>query len=101
MRAPMPHGETLQVPLDRPAAKAPFRLALPWDLAGDQPAATVGLQKALAAGARPVTLRGGTPSPETATKAKAIAPPGRPPPPLAPPKTPATHPHREVAEILP
>ena len=34
----MPHGETLQVPLDRPAAKAPFRLALPWDLAGDQPA---------------------------------------------------------------
>jgi len=32
----MPHGETLQVPLDRPAAKAPFRLVLPWDLAGDQ-----------------------------------------------------------------
>ena len=33
----MAHGETLQVPLDRPAAKAPFRLVLPWDLAGDQP----------------------------------------------------------------
>jgi len=56
----MPHGETLQVPLDRPAAKAPFRLVLPWDLAGDQPTAAAGLTKALTAGERHVTLRGVT-----------------------------------------
>src|SRR6266852_7700071 len=74
----MPHGETLQVPLDRPAAKAPFRLALPWDLAGDQPAATVGLQSALAVGERHVTLRGVTGSGKTVTMAKVIAEAGRP-----------------------
>ena len=74
----MPHGETLQVPLDRPAAKAPFRLVLPWDLAGDQPAATVGLQSALAAGERHVTLRGVTGSGKTVTMAKVIAEAGRP-----------------------
>jgi len=56
----MPGGETLQVPLDRPAAKAPFRLVLPWDLAGDQPTATSGLENALTAGERHVTLRGRT-----------------------------------------
>src|SRR5216110_895040 len=74
----MPHGETLQVPLDRPAAKAPFRLVLPWDLAGDQPAATVGLQSALGAGERHVTLRGVTGSGKTVTMAKVIADAGRP-----------------------
>src|SRR5437667_458888 len=61
----MPHGETLQVPLDRPAAKAPFRLVLPWDLAGDQPTAAAGLTHALTGGERHVTLRGVTGSRET------------------------------------
>jgi excinuclease ABC subunit B len=69
----MPGGETLQIPLDRPAAKAPFRLVLPWDLAGDQPTATAGLQSALAAGERHITLRGVTGSGKTVTMAKVIA----------------------------
>src|SRR5437899_12328001 len=72
MRATMPHGETLQVPLDRPAAKAPFRLVLPWDLAGDQPTAAAGLTNALTAGERHVTLRGVTGSGKTVTMAKVI-----------------------------
>src|SRR5712692_9920807 len=74
----MPGGETLQVPLDRPAAKAPFRLVLPWDLAGDQPTAAAGLTTALTAGERHVTLRGVTGSGKTVTMAKVIADAGRP-----------------------
>src|SRR2546423_15670924 len=97
----MPHGETLQVPLDRPAAKAPFRLVLPWDLAGDQPAATVGLQKALAAGERQVTFRGGTRSGETPTMAKGIAHAGRATPPPPPNKKHPPQPPREVQEVFP
>src|SRR5437763_10736130 len=74
----MPSGETLQIPLDRPTAKAPFRLALPWDLAGDQPHASAGLLDALTAGERHVTLRGVTGSGKTVTMAKVIAEAGRP-----------------------
>src|SRR5437879_12567611 len=74
----MPHGETLQVPLDRPAAKAPFRLVLPWDLAGDQPTAAAGLTNALTGGERHITLRGVTGSGKTVTMAKVIADAGRP-----------------------
>src|SRR4030081_557986 len=101
MRAPMPHGETLQVPLDRPAAKAPFRLVLPWDLAGDQPAATVGLQNALAAGERHVTLRGVTGSGKTVTMAKVIAEAGRPTLVLAHNKTLAAQLYGEFKEFFP
>src|SRR6266513_5848542 len=97
----MPHGETLQVPLDRPAAKAPFRLVLPWDLAGDQPAATVGLQKALAAGERHVTLRGVTGSGKTVTMAKVIADAGRPTLVLAHNKTLAAQLYGEFKEFFP
>jgi len=97
----MPHGETLQVPLDRPAAKAPFRLVLPWDLAGDQPAATVGLQKALGAGERHVTLRGVTGSGKTVTMAKVIADAGRPTLVLAHNKTLAAQLYGEFKEFFP
>src|SRR5256885_344505 len=97
----MPHGETLQVPLDRPAAKAPFRLVLPWDLAGDQPAATVGLQSALGAGERHVTLRGVTGSGKTVTMAKVIADAGRPTLVLAHNKTLAAQLYGEFKEFFP
>jgi excinuclease ABC subunit B len=97
----MPRGETLQVPLDRPAAKAPFGLALPWDLAGDQPAATSGLQSALAAGERHVTLRGVTGSGKTVTMAKVIADAGRPTLVLAHNKTLAAQLYGEFKEFFP
>src|SRR5213595_3135374 len=97
----MPHGETLQVPLDRPAAKAPFRLVLPWDLAGDQPAATLGLQTALAAGERHITLRGVTGSGKTVTMAKVIAEAGRPTLVLAHNKTLAAQLYGEFKEFFP
>src|SRR2546430_457427 len=97
----MPHGETLQVPLDRPAAKAPFRLVLPWDLAGDQPTATLGLQSALAAGERHVTLRGVTGSGKTVTMAKVIADAGRPTLVLAHNKTLAAQLYGEFKEFFP
>ncbi len=97
----MPGGETLQVPLDRPAAKAPFRLVLPWDLAGDQPAATAGLENALTAGERHVTLRGVTGSGKTVTMAKIIADAGRPTLVLAHNKTLAAQLYGEFKEFFP
>src|SRR5947199_1161509 len=97
----MPHGETLQVPLDRPAAKAPFRLVLPWDLAGDQPTAAAGLTKALTAGERHVTLRGVTGSGKTVTMAKVIADAGRPTLVLAHNKTLAAQLYGEFKEFFP
>ena len=97
----MPHGETLQVPLDRPAAKAPFRLALPWDLAGDQPSASAGLDNALVAGERHVTLRGVTGSGKTVTMAKVIADAGRPTLVLAHNKTLAAQLYGEFKEFFP
>src|SRR6266704_1333691 len=97
----MPHGDTLQVPLDRPAAKAPFRLVLPWDLAGDQPTAAAGLTNALTAGERHVTLRGVTGSGKTVTMAKVIADAGRPTLVLAHNKTLAAQLYGEFKEFFP
>src|SRR5438132_1476041 len=97
----MPHGETLQVPLDRPAAKAPFRLVLPWDLAGDQPTAAAGLTNALTGGERHVTLRGVTGSGKTVTMAKVIADAGRPTLVLAHNKTLAAQLYGEFKEFFP
>src|SRR3989441_2447527 len=97
----MPGGETLQVPLDRPAAKAPFRLVLPWDLAGDQPTATSGLENALTAGERHITLRGVTGSGKTVTMAKVIADAGRPTLVLAHNKTLAAQLYGEFKEFFP
>ncbi len=97
----MPHSETLQVPLDRPAAKAPFRLVLPWDLAGDQPTAAAALTKALGAGERHTTLRGVTGSGKTVTMAKVIADAGRPTLVLAHNKTLAAQLYGEFKEFFP
>src|SRR5437588_7942478 len=97
----MPSGETLQIPLDRPTAKAPFRLALPWDLAGDKAAASAGLLGALAAGDRHVTLRGVTGSGKTVTMAKVIAEAGRPALVLAHNKTLAAQLYGEFKEFFP
>src|SRR5438045_7168218 len=97
----MPHGETLQVPLDRPAAKAPFRLVLPWDLAGDQPTAAASLTRALTAGERHTTLRGVTGSGKTVTMAKVIADAGRPTLVLAHNKTLAAQLYGEFKEFFP
>src|SRR5213594_573608 len=97
----MPGGETLQVPLDRPAAKAPFRLVLPWDLAGDQPTAAAGLTTALTAGERHVTLRGVTGSGKTVTMAKVIADAGRPTLVFAHNKTLAAQLYGEFKEFFP
>ncbi len=97
----MPGGDTLQVPLDRPAAKAPFRLVLPWDLAGDQPTAAAGLTKALTAGERHTTLRGVTGSGKTVTMAKVIADDGRPTLVLAHNKTLAAQLYGEFKEFFP
>src|SRR5438874_1226260 len=97
----MPSGETLQIPLDRPTAKAPFRLALPWDLAGDQPHASAGLLDALTAGERHVTLRGVTGSGKTVTMAKVIAEAGRPALVLAHNKTLAAQLYGEFKEFFP
>src|SRR6267142_2175109 len=97
----MAQGETLQVPLDRPAAKAPFRLVLPWDLAGDQPTAAAGLTTALTAGERHITLRGVTGSGKTVTMAKVIADAGRPTLVLAHNKTLAAQLYGEFKEFFP
>ena len=97
----MPQSETLQVPLDRPAARAPFRLVLPWDLAGDQPAAAAGLTTALTAGERHMTLRGVTGSGKTVTMAKVIADAGRPTLVLAHNKTLAAQLYGEFKEFFP
>src|SRR5437773_7073348 len=101
MKESMPRGETLQVPIDRPAARAPFRLARPWELGGDQAAASAGLLGALAAGDRHVTLRGVTGSGKTVTMAKVIADAGRPALVLAHNKTLAAQLYGEFKEFFP
>ena len=97
----MPQNGTLQVPLDRPAAKAPFRLVLPWGLAGDQPGAAAGLLGALQSGERHTTLRGVTGSGKTVTMAKVIAESGRPVLVLAHNKTLAAQLYGEFKEFFP
>src|SRR2546429_6271950 len=101
LRAKMPYGDTLQVPLDRPAAKAPFRLVLPWGLAGDQPGASAGLLSALHSGERHTALRGVTGSGKTVTMAKVIAESGRPVLVLAHNKTLAAQLYGEFKEFFP
>src|SRR5438128_6770039 len=97
----MPSGETLQVPVERPTGRAPFRLALPWALSGDQPKASAGLTDALAAGERHITLRGVTGSGKTVTMAKVIADAGRPALVLAHNKTLAAQLYGEFKEFFP
>ena len=97
----MPRGETLQVPIERPSGRAPFSLALPWDLAGDQPTAAAGLIDGLTAGDRHITLRGVTGSGKTVTMAKVIAEAGRPALVLAHNKTLAAQLYGEFKEFFP
>src|SRR2546430_8570861 len=99
MKVGMPQNGTLQVPLDRPAARAPFRLVLPWGLAGDQPGAAAGLLRALQSGERHTTLRCVTGSGKTVTMAKVIAQSGRPVPVLPPNKTPAAQLYGDIKEL--
>src|SRR5437879_8814251 len=101
MKVGMPQNGTLQVPLDRPAAKAPFRLVLPWGLAGDQPGAAAGLLGALQSGERHTTLRGVTGSGKTVTMAKVIAESGRPVLVLAHNQTLAAQLYGEFKEFFP
>ena len=101
MKVAVPQSETLQIPLVRPGARAPFRLALPWDLAGDQPRAAGGLIEALTASERHITLRGVTGSGKTVTMAKVIAESGRPALVLAHNKTLAAQLYGEFKEFFP
>src|SRR3989442_3118718 len=101
MKVAVPQSEALQVPLERPAARAPFRLALPWDLAGAQPRAAGGLIEALTASERHITLRGVTGSGKTVTMAKVIAESGRPALVLAHNKTLAAQLYGEFKEFFP
>src|SRR2546426_459323 len=101
MKVAVPQSETLQIPLVRPGARAPFRLALPWDLAGGQPRAAGGLIEALTASERHITLRGVTGSGKTVTMAKVIAESGRPALVLAHNKTLAAQLYGEFKEFFP
>ena len=97
----MPRGETLQVPMDRPAGPAKFDLALPWPLAGDQPAAAAALSEGLARGLMQQTLHGVTGSGKTVTMAKVIADAGRPALVLAHNKTLAAQLYGEFKDFFP
>ncbi len=97
----MPRGEILQVPSDRPAGPAQFRLALPWPLAGDQPGAARRLSDGLSRGLRHQTLHGVTGSGKTVTMAKVIADAGRPALILAHNKTLAAQLYGEFKEFFP
>src|SRR5713226_6911893 len=97
----MPRGEILQVPTDRPAGPARFELALPWPLAGDQPAAAAALSDGLARGMKQQTLHGVTGSGKTVTMAKVIADAGRPALVLAHNKTLAAQLYGEFKEFFP
>src|SRR5256714_3371242 len=97
----MPRGEILQVPTERPSGRAPFDLALPWPLAGDQPAAAEKLSAGLARGLKQQTLHGVTGSGKTVTMAKIIADAGRPSLVLAHNKTLAAQLYGEFKEFFP
>ena len=97
----MPRGDVLQVPMDRPAGPARFDLALPWPLAGDQPAAAAALTAGLQRGLRQQTLHGVTGSGKTVTMAKVIADAGRPALVLAHNKTLAAQLYGEFKDFFP
>src|SRR3954467_4512499 len=97
----MPRGETLQVPIDRPAGPAKFDLVLPWPPAGDQPRAAAALSSGLAQGLRQQTRHGVTGSGKTVTMAQIIADAGRPALVLAHNKTLAAQLYGEFKEFFP
>src|SRR4030081_2329133 len=97
----MPKSDILQVPVDRPTGPAQFELVLPWDLAGDQPAAAAALRDGLARGLKQQTLHAVTGSGKNATMAKVIADAGRPALVLAHNKTLAAQLYGEFKEFFP
>src|SRR3989475_10861704 len=94
-------SEILQIPLDRPAGRAPYDLVLPWPLAGDQPRAAGELSAGLARGDKWQTLKGVTGSGKTVTMAQVIADSGRPALVLAHNKTLAAQLYGEFKEFFP
>src|SRR5436189_2362024 len=94
-------SEILQIPLDRPAGRAPYDLVLPWSLAGDQPRAAGEPSAALARGDKWQTLKGVTGSGKTVTMAQVIADSGRPALVLAHNKTLAAQLYGEFKEFFP
>ena len=93
--------ETLDLPLDRPAGDADFRLELPWPLAGDQARASGRLIDGIAAGARDQVLLGVTGSGKTVTMAQVIAASRRPALVMAHNKTLAAQLYGEFREFFP
>jgi len=93
--------DLLQVPIERPAGRAPFELVLPWPLSGDQPAAAAALSAGLARGDKFQTLKGVTGSGKTVTMAQVIADAGRPALILAHNKTLAAQLYGEFKEFFP
>src|SRR2546425_9263957 len=87
--------------MDKPSGRAPFELVLPWDLAGDQPRASLALTRGLREGMKSQTLRGVTGSGKTVTMAKVIADAGRPALVLAHNKTLAAQLYGEFKEFFP
>src|ERR1700687_5672506 len=97
----MPRGETLQVPMVRPAGPGRFELALPCPLSGEPPAAAASLSDGLARGLKQQPLHGVTGSGKTVTMAKVIADAGRPALVLAHNKTLAAQLYGEFKDFFP
>jgi len=93
--------EVLDLPLDRPAGAADFRLELPWPLAGDQESASRSLEEGIRAGKRDQVLLGVTGSGKTVTMAKVIAGSRRPALVMAHNKTLAAQLYGEFREFFP
>jgi excinuclease ABC subunit B len=85
----------------RPLTPAPFKLELPWALAGDQPKAVAGLAAGLKSGEKHQTLLGVTGSGKTVVMAAVIAELGRPTLILCHNKTLAAQLYGELREFLP
>jgi len=93
--------EVLDLPLDRPAGEADFRLELPWPLAGDQEKASSALAAGVREGRRDQVLLGVTGSGKTVTMAKVIAEARRPALVMAHNKTLAAQLYGEFREFFP
>jgi excinuclease ABC subunit B len=93
--------EVLDLPLDRPAGDAAFRLELPWPLAGDQEKASAALLEGVRQGKRDQVLLGVTGSGKTVTMAKIIAESRRPALVMAHNKTLAAQLYGEFREFFP
>src|SRR6266446_4368313 len=87
--------------MDKPSGRAPFELVLPWDLAGDQPRASLALTRGLREGMKSQTLRGVTGSGKTVTMAWIVEKVGKPALVIAHNKTLAAQLCNEFKEFFP